>query len=250
MKPSDGGAGPDGSATHGITDDVSRETSAIHGAELQRVAEAVQRPLSQEAIGQLLRYADWLRTEAQDAGGIGPDEADRVIDRHVADSMAYAFGLTADPPFGTDTHGSPASVVDPARIVDVGSGVGLPGIPLAVLFPDTEVTLLDRAGGRAELARRAIRIMKLENVEVVNVGVEHGGDNWPVVVFRASLPLIHAARAFGAMASDHGIGLFGVTRRRERPDIADAPAGVAFDLAAVGASVLDSPLWLLRMRRT
>jgi len=51
-------------------------------------------------------------------------------------------------------------------VIDVGSGVGLPGIPLAILWPDTTVRLVERSGRRARLLRRAVRILDLENAHV------------------------------------------------------------------------------------
>jgi 16S rRNA (guanine527-N7)-methyltransferase len=95
-------------------------------------------------------FRSWLATEATVAGGIGPAETDRLWRRHIADSLTFMAGLGR-----------------PAAIVDVGSGVGLPGIPLAIALPEVEFSLLDRSERRCDLANRAIRVLELPNVEVI-----------------------------------------------------------------------------------
>lgn len=72
------------------------------------------------------RYVDILATKGIDWGLIGPRERDRLWDRHVLNSASLAD-----------------LIPDGAHVVDVGSGAGLPGIPLAVLRPDLDITLLE-----------------------------------------------------------------------------------------------------------
>jgi 16S rRNA (guanine527-N7)-methyltransferase len=183
----------------------------------------------------LEQFEGWLVTEAQTGGGLGPREHLRVFDRHIADSLGFLRGLSGTP--------------DPGRLVDVGSGVGLPGIPLAIMLPTTHVTLLDRSGRRVELARRATRVLGLHNVETVQADVNAVDQVFDVVTFRASLPIVEATMAFLACSSPGGIGLVGVSRRDAAPQIPAHPAGVGYALTAEGMGVLDSPFWLLRMQR-
>ena len=120
---------------------------------------------------QLQTFAEWLKDEAVGAGGLGPNEAVRVWTRHLADSLAFAFAWR--------------EVTPPARLLDMGSGVGLPGIPLAVLWPETLVTLLDRSGRRIDLARRATRLVKLANVDIQQGEVDGQRPGWEAIVSRA-----------------------------------------------------------------
>ncbi len=109
------------------------------------------RNVSSGQLELLERFAGWLVTEAIPAGGLGTDESTRIGERHLLDSLSFLNGM-------------PAGV--PSSVLDAGSGVGLPGIPLAIFLPDSEVTLLDRSGRRVRLARRAVRILGLDNVRV------------------------------------------------------------------------------------
>ena len=130
-----------------------------------------------ESIEGLTRYHDWLASEAVTAGGIGPAEAERLWPRHIADSLTFLAALR-------ETAG------DNAGIVDVGSGVGLPGIPLAIALPRLAFTLLDRSERRCDLADRAIRVLRLDNVEVLQGDAE-----------RETLPhAVAVSRAFAAPA--------------------------------------------------
>jgi 16S rRNA (guanine527-N7)-methyltransferase len=109
--------------------------------------------LDVEQVGQLGRYASWLTEEAIPAGGLGPNEGERVWDRHVADSLLFAGAWPPPDP--------------PSAVIDLGSGVGLPGIPLAILWPVSQVSLVDRSGRRVDLLRRAGRVVGLDNVDVI-----------------------------------------------------------------------------------
>ncbi len=80
------------------------------------------------------RYVDILSSRGIDWGLVGPREGDRLWERHVLNSLAAESLL----PVG-------------ASIVDVGSGAGLPGIPLAILRTDLRVTLLESLLRRVEL---------------------------------------------------------------------------------------------------
>jgi len=76
-------------------------------------------------------------------------QAPRMVSYHLLDSLAVAPHVAA------------------ATILDVGSGAGLPGIPLAVALPDSRVTLLDSNHKKAAFLRQAVMELKLGNADVV-----------------------------------------------------------------------------------
>jgi 16S rRNA (guanine527-N7)-methyltransferase len=81
-----------------------------------------------------------------------------------------------------------SSVGVPGSLVDVGSGLGLPGLMAALLWPSSEVTLLDSARKRVSFLQRAIREMGLENVSAVHGRAGPGAGAWNVAISRATFP--------------------------------------------------------------
>ena len=194
--------------------------------------------LSDDQVDMLETYAEWLIHEAIPAGGLGPREANRIWGRHVADSLAFSVAWTSEP----------------SEILDVGTGVGLPGIPLAILWPHTEVTVLDRGGRRIRLLTRVVRILGLENVRVAQGDVFDVADEWSGLVFRGSVKAPEAVGLAGRLLGVAGTAVLGLSRRVEPPDrtrdllgVAEA-LGMHAELVGTPAEVLDGPAWILIMR--
>jgi 16S rRNA (guanine527-N7)-methyltransferase len=208
----------------------------FHGKHFERaVARAGERAglhLNADQVDLLGAYADWRAWEAVAAGGIGPAEPERITDRHIADSLVFAAAWRETP----------------LDLLDVGSGVGLPGIPLAIASPGTAVTLLDRSGERCRLARRAVRVLGLENVTVVQGDVEQQEGGREFVAFRASLSPERALRAAIPLLTSGGSAVVAASRTVKPPTIPRVDeSGVMVDLLEIEPGVLDSPAWLLRM---
>jgi 16S rRNA (guanine527-N7)-methyltransferase len=129
------------------------------------------------AVDAAAEYARLLATEGTVRGLIGPREVPRLWERHLLNSAAIASLV----PVG-------------ARVVDVGSGAGLPGIPLALARPDLTVTLLEPLARRVAFLTECVRRLGLERVTVVRGRAEEdsirrqlGGAD--VVTARAVAPL-------------------------------------------------------------
>jgi 16S rRNA (guanine527-N7)-methyltransferase len=76
------------------------------------------------------------------------------------------------------------------RIADVGSGAGLPGIPLALAMPDISFTLIERMSRRAGFLRNAVAVLPLPNVEILESAAEQAPPEIAdIVCFRALRPL-------------------------------------------------------------
>ena len=73
-----------------------------------------------------------------------------------------------------------------ARVLDIGSGAGLPGIPLAIALPALTMTLLEPRGLRAAFLRHAVETVPVKNAEVVEERVEKlSGEKYEVATTRA-----------------------------------------------------------------
>lgn len=101
-------------------------------------------------------------------------DPEQMVSRHLLDSLAVAPHLSGQ------------------RIIDVGTGAGLPGIPLALAFPQREFVLLDSNSKKTRFLVQAKAALKLDNVEVVHDRVENHRPERPfdTVITRAfaSLP--------------------------------------------------------------
>ncbi len=121
-----------------MTADVSRETPAPE----ERWGFAL--PL-------LRRYEHILATVGLERGLIGPREVDRLWERHIMNSAVVE-----------------ACVPEGATVIDVGSGAGLPGIPLAIVRPDVHVTLLEPLLRRSRFLEETVEALGLvDRVSVV-----------------------------------------------------------------------------------
>lgn len=104
-----------------------------------------------EATAGLTSYAEWLATAGVERGLIGPRETDRIWDRHIANCAAMAELIPAD-----------------VRVIDIGSGAGLPGLVLAIVRPDIHVTLIEPLQRRCDFLNEVIADLQIgERVEVM-----------------------------------------------------------------------------------
>lgn len=118
-------------------------------------------------------YREILAARGVEWGLIGPRERTRLWERHILNSLAV----------------SPA-VPGGALVVDVGSGAGLPGIPLAISRPDLRVVLLEPLLRRANFLTMAVAELGLEDrVSVVRARAEEHQGRYDVVTCRAVAPL-------------------------------------------------------------
>ena len=189
--------------------------------------------LSTESLDLVEQYGAWLEREALPAGAIGPGEAGRIQERHLADSLAFAAGLAPDIP----------------TVLDIGSGAGLPGIPLAILRPNTNFVLLDRSGRRSELAGRAIRVLGLENAIARRGDVASWKQPCSGVVSRASLTPQALYPFLKSILTPVGGAVIGLSRKGVGSKAKSAASAYDLDAEVIEVPVLDSPMWLLRITR-
>ncbi|MBC2682512.1 16S rRNA (guanine(527)-N(7))-methyltransferase RsmG [Corynebacterium anserum] len=188
------------------------------------------------------RYAGWLADVGTERGLIGPREVRRLWDRHILNSAVLSEAVT-----------------EGARIVDVGSGAGLPGIPLAIARPDLKVQLLEPLLRRTTFLNEVIEDLALDNVEVVRGRAEEresiarvGGAD--VVTSRAVAPLgklvrwsLPLVRKGGDMRALKGAS---VTEElvRDAEEIKKAGGGSG-KVVTVGENILDEPTHVIVIPR-
>lgn len=152
-----------------------------------------------------------------------PDEA---WQRHILDSLTLLPLL--------------ASLDAGERVVDVGSGGGAPGLPLAIAMPDLRFTLVESTGKKAEFLKSASRELGLSNVSVVNARAEDAGrdgahrDQFALATARALGPLRVALELVMPFVRPGGLGLF-IKGAKAEEEIQEAKSA----LKALGSDVID-----------
>jgi 16S rRNA (guanine527-N7)-methyltransferase len=108
---------------------------------------------------------------------ISRKDIDNVYEHHVLHSMAIAKYLETVP--GLEEKFAAGD------ILDLGTGGGFPGIPLAILYPGARFTLCDSVNKKTIVAQAVAQALELENVQVVNARAESLGRSFDFVVSRA-----------------------------------------------------------------
>lgn len=137
-----------------------------------------------------VRYADWLTSEGVRRGLVGPREAERIWPRHLINCAVLA---TLIPP--------------EARVVDLGSGAGLPGIALAVARPDLRIVLVESLLRRTTFLAEVVADLGLAGVTVRRARAEEltgAGLDADVVTARAIAPIARLCRWAGPLLSAQG----------------------------------------------
>lgn len=209
--------------------DVSRETSPPSVAEVfgerAEIAEA---------------YVSWLRTAGIERGLIGPRESDRLWSRHVLNCAVVAELVPAD-----------------ATVADVGSGAGLPGIPLALARPDLRLTLIEPLLRRSEFLSEVIADLGItDRVEVIRARAEGmpPAAIFDVVTARAVAPMERLARWTLPLIRPHGLllALKGEAvdeELRESAALLETMGAESWTVERVGDSVVEPPTVVAVVRR-
>ncbi|WP_167109770.1 16S rRNA (guanine(527)-N(7))-methyltransferase RsmG [Amycolatopsis viridis] len=194
-----------------------------------------------DGLERAVEFAGMLERYGVERGLIGPREVDRLWDRHLLNSAVIGERI--------DTG---------AKVIDVGSGGGFPGVPLAIARPDLDVVLIEPMARRADWLNEVIETLDLDVI------VERGRaeekvlrkriGTADVVTSRAVAPLARLAAWCLPLVREGGMMLAvkGVSAQDEIARDASAVARVGGGAPAVfecGVGVLDTPTTVVRVER-
>jgi 16S rRNA (guanine527-N7)-methyltransferase len=139
---------------------------------------ALERPF-ESLVSLLYDYIDEIELFNEAYGLVGFKSREELIVRHILDSLAPA-GLIC-----RLLKEAPAKA-----LADLGSGAGLPGIPLAIALPSIRVTLIERMGKRAGFLRNTLAVLGLKNTELEEKETEKAvPGRFGLITSRAFAPL-------------------------------------------------------------
>lgn len=134
-------------------DVVTAETARIPMSALRTALEARDVSLDAAAMDRFERFGALLRDWNERVNLTAITEPDEIATKHFLDSLTL---LLARP------------LAASARVVDVGTGAGFPGIPLAIARTDARITLIESIGKKVRFLEEAVRVLSLKNARIVH----------------------------------------------------------------------------------
>ena len=122
--------------------------------ELVELLNQAKLPLSDQQIDQLIQYVELLNKWNKAYNLTSVRQPSDMLVKHIIDSLMVGQYIEGD------------------NLIDVGTGPGLPGIPLAIMYPQKQFTLLDSLGKRITFLRQVVFQLKLDNVRPLLSRVE------------------------------------------------------------------------------
>lgn len=207
---------------------------------LQQGAAEMGLALTSHQLGQLLDYLALLQKWGKVYNLTAVRNPDEMLTHHLLDSLAVVQ------PLRRQLAKSPDSAR--ARLLDVGSGAGLPGVVIAVCCPDLDVSCVDRVAKKAAFIQQVVLSLGLTHLRGVHARVEDLSGQYEVVVSRAFASLgDFTALSWGALAPG---GLWMAMKGKQPDDeLATLPAQVqVFHVEPVAVPGLDAQRCLIWMR--
>jgi 16S rRNA (guanine527-N7)-methyltransferase len=207
---------------------------------LRQGLEGLNLVLDDAQVGHLLDYLGLIQKWTKVYNLTAVRDPQEMLTHHLLDSLA------AIAPLRRQLVGVPL----PARLLDVGSGAGLPGIVIAICCPNMVVHCVDTVGKKAAFIQQVAASLKLPNLRGVHARVESLTDKYDVVSSRAFASLADfTSWSVGALA-EQGVWM-AMKGKHPGDEIAALPVGVkVFHVEQLMVPGLDAERCIVWMRRS
>lgn len=235
----------------------ARPLAAPSGALATRLAEAARQldvPLTPEQSATLLAYLDWLAKWNRVYNLTALRQPDEMFSHHLVDSLSAVaplrrHGQALQP--GCAPAAPAGGDAPPLRVLDVGSGGGLPGVVLAVCLPQVQVTCVDTVAKKAAFIQQVAASLRLPNLRGVHARVESLAGPFDVITSRAFASLVDFTQWSRPALAPGGVwmAMKGQHPEAELADLAaQAPGVEVFHVEPLHVPGLDAQRCLVRLR--
>jgi 16S rRNA (guanine527-N7)-methyltransferase len=183
--------------------------------------EGVLAGLDADQVARLRRFSDVLAARGADFGVISKTDRGRTWERHVLDSLRVLACL----------HPEDRS------LADVGSGGGLPGVPLAIARPDLAVSLIEPRQGRVAFLEMVVEELAVSNARVVDARASEVSERFSVCTARALAKPAETWELVSPLLSEGGSVVYFAGRSFQESDLA------ALTRLGVRAKICESDLF-------
>jgi 16S rRNA (guanine527-N7)-methyltransferase len=191
--------------------------------ELRTGAQALGLELSDAQVAQLLSYQDLIQKWTKVYNLTAVRDPAEMLTHHLLDSLAVVLPLQKQL---TELRTSGALLVDaPVRLLDVGSGAGLPGAVIAICCPGVNVHCVDTVAKKAAFIQQVAVSLKLPNLRGIHARVENLTETYDVVSSRAFASLLDFVTWSRKCLAEQGVWM-AMKGKRPADEIAALPVGV------------------------
>ena len=206
---------------------------------LKKGLEGLGLVLTDEQQAQLLAYMDLIAKWTKVYNLTSVRDADEMLTHHLLDSLAVIA------PLRRELEGLALPHI---RLLDVGSGAGLPGIVIAITCPDVWVTCVDTVAKKAAFIQQVAAALRLPNLKGLHARVESLQEPYDVVCSRAFASLLDFTSWSHTALAPHGVWM-AMKGKDPAQEIAALPAGVdVFHVEQLHVPGLDAERCIVWMR--
>ena len=215
-------------------------------SDLRAGAQAVGVALTEVQVTQLLDYLDLIQKWTKVYNLTAVRDPQEMLTHHLLDSLAVLRPLQQQIAKLRSVGTLPAN--GPVRLLDVGSGAGLPGAVIAICCPDIGVHCVDTVAKKAAFIQQVAVSLKLPNLRGIHARVEKLTDRYDVVSSRAFASLVDFVNWSGNALAEQGVWM-GMKGKHPAEEIAVLPAGVeVFHVEQLVVPGLDAERCIVWMR--
>ena len=207
--------------------------------------------LDDRQVGQLLDYLDLIQKWTKVYNLTAVRNPSEMLTHHLLDSLAIMAPLRAKLAELQDVAAASAApvVVKPQRLLDVGSGAGLPGVVIAICCPELRVDCVDTVAKKAAFIRQVAVTLRLPNLQGLHARVESLTEPYDVISSRAFASLVDFTNWSSSALAEEGVWM-AMKGKNPVDEVAVLPATVeVFHVEQLVVPGLDAERCLLWIRK-